>query len=73
MVFRAPFRCEACGRRFNAFALQTAYKRNLPYPDAASFLGLRGKEQKLQQWIVTVVLVVIILLFAGWLTLRILA
>jgi hypothetical protein len=62
LLLVAPYRCRDCGARFNVFH---HHHKNLLWNHEASFaefIGLRGREYRIRQWMVNVLLALILLI-----------
>jgi transposase-like protein len=60
LVQMAPFRCHDCGARFVAHARSKASQRGQEQ-SLAEYVGLRGREYKVRQWLITIVMTLLFL------------
>jgi len=56
LILRGPFRCSACGRRYSQFIIGREYRRREKHESLASFLGMRGREHRLQQALIIILI-----------------
>jgi hypothetical protein len=70
LTFRAPYRCHDCGARYAVFGSGHKQHRDGRKHGLAEYIGLRGREHKLRQWAITVVVTAIILVLSIMFVLR---
>ena len=61
LVMKAPYRCQECGARYITYDRHHRILRRSHYQSMAEFIGLRGREQRVRQWIVTALMTLIFL------------
>jgi transposase-like protein len=69
LILRAPYRCEACGRRFSAFSIR-GHSSSRKHHTLAGWLGIRGKQKsRFTRRLSVAVIVVVFLVLAVWIVL----
>jgi hypothetical protein len=61
LILKAPYRCHDCGARYVTRNLNRYKSKGGHEQSMAEFLGLPGREHRLRQWIIMVLLTVIFL------------
>jgi hypothetical protein len=61
LVMKAPYRCHDCGMRYIASSSLHTKSKSGHEQSFAEFLGLRGRENRIRQWIIMVFLTIIFL------------
>jgi hypothetical protein len=70
LVFKAPYRCRDCGKRFYAFHRHHSIKKG-KNQSLAEFIGLRGRDHKVRHVLVTLMVTLMLLGVAIVVVLRI--
>jgi DNA-directed RNA polymerase subunit RPC12/RpoP len=60
LVMKAPYRCHDCGARYVSHNRKGS-KTSRGHESLAEFVGLRGREHRVRQWIITVLMTIVFL------------